>query len=492
MEKIIDIHSHMFNLKYLPVAGILRRYTNKKIPHVIAKGLEWLLLKNTAESYPLTSSKIISIYKAPEYNITVFQFLNNEKFNYKIDDISNFEHDEIVTAIEQFVIIGDLISGELSDALDEFEKIDGYFNKVNFYDDEERIKYRASLLKRMLNWIINIEEAIDNYLKWFLFMTNSEEAIYSYITKRDETNVSLFLHLMMDVDHFLNDDPEDLIYKSRFDFEKVQINNMQKLNQNHNNLFGFVAFNPARSNTLEIIKKAINEKGFKGVKFYPPLGYQADDDNNYSNEIEELLSYCEEENIPLFTHCNNEGFEAWPKIHSGYHSNPKYWEAALIKHPKLILCLGHAGGGHGWFSENKDTDKLVADTIYAKDIVDKSEFQKEDWNKSYASLVFKLCVKYDNVFCDVSYLDEMINSDGSFDIETKENFTKRLKKLFESQQKFATRIMYGSDWHMLFQEGKNNVYLKMYLDFFNQKELKQYSEAIFHKNACEYLRLNSP
>ena len=485
----------MFNLKYLPVAGIMRRYSKNKIPHLIARGVEWLLLKNTAESYSFRHEKDLRTYSSAKYKTPLYEFLGEPKFNYKIEKIFDFKTGDSVTAIENMTLVGDVLDGELSNALDEFEELiksgsEGFY-RSDFRNEDDRIRYRAGLLRRMLNWIVEKFEALVNYIKWFVFMTNREEDIYEYITGRDEKEVGLFLHLMMDVDHFFNESTTHLKYRSRFDFEKVQIDYMQRLNTNHDNLIGFVAFNPARDNCMEIIKKAIEKQGFKGVKFYPPLGYQADHDEKYSAQIEALLDYCTSNKVPLFTHCNNQGFEAWPKpVHSGYHSNPKFWEAALEKHQDLILCLGHAGGSQGWFCENKDSDKTDADTINAGDIMDETGSQK-DWNRSYASMVFKLCVKYKNVYCDASYLDDMVNKDGSFVPGPKTNFKDRLLKLFTSTPKFAKKIMYGSDWHMLFQDGINNVYFKNYKAFFEEEELKPYRDDFFYNNACKYLNLNA-
>jgi hypothetical protein len=485
----------MFNLKYLPVAGILRRYSANKIPHIVTRGIEWLLLKNTNESYVNQDEKSIEKYQAEKYNTPLYQYMDEAKFEYKIHEIFIFNANDSVTAIEHMVLVGDVLEGELSNALDEFEKLNESeienFHKLNFVDEDDKIRYRAGLLKRMLNWIIDNIKGLENYLKWFVFMTDSEETIYKHITERDESKVEIFLHLMMDVDHFFNENTADLKYKSHFDFEEDQINNIQKLNSNHDNLIGFIAFNQARKNCMEIIKKAIEEKGFKGVKFYPPLGYKADGDENYSAEIEALLDYCSNKRIPLFTHCNNQGFEAWPNDrHSGYNSNPKYWEKALKKHPTLILCFGHAGGTEGWFCPNKETDKVLAASIMASDIKDETELQEENWNNSYAALVYKLCVTSDNVYCDASYLDEMINADGSFEPNSKKNFKDRLVKLFTAEPRFKSKIMYGSDWHMLFQEGKNNVYLTSYLELFAEEELISFSDDFFYNNAINYLNLN--
>ncbi len=162
------------------------------------------------------------------------------------------------------------------------------------------------------------------------------------------------------------------------------------------------------------------------------MGYKAFGDEKYEALIDSLFKYCSENRVPLFTHCTNQGFEAYPDSEppSGYCANPKYWEKALEKYNDLILCLGHAGGTNGWFCENRATDRVKADEINSADIVDESEKQEENWNHSYAALVFKLCVKYDHVYCDASYLDEMVKANGSFEAVAKKNFKTRLRSHF--------------------------------------------------------------
>lgn len=504
--KIIDIHCHMFNLKYLPVAGILRRYSNNKIPHLVAVGLEWLLIKKTRSEYDKKSFVEAKSMLPSEFDIPAYKYLGLSDFNYTIKEALSFKTSEVTEAILRMPTVSDLLASPLAIALDDYikdEKGSVKFlevNKtlnINADSIKEKVQQLFNWLKRLLNKIADLYDQLRNYLKWFVFMTNSEEEIYQYITTKDSQNTELFLHLMMDVDYFLNknENIDELTYNSYFDFESEQIPNMQDLNNKHkSNLIGFVAFNPARKNHLTIIQDAVLNRGFKGVKIYPPLGYRAFGDLNYSNQIEDLVRFCVTSNVPLFTHCNNQGFEAWPgEGHSGYNSNPKYWKQLLDveENKRLILCLGHAGGVEGWFSTNKETDLIKAKDISEDLVVDESAVQEKDWNKSYAALVFKLCVEKENVYCDASYLDEMINSDGTFDEKKKSNFKKRLLKLFKSEPKFAKKIMYGSDWHMLFQEGKNGVYLKNYLEFFKDAEFDPYRDDFFYNNANRYLTAES-
>lgn len=505
--KIIDIHSHFFNLKYLPVAGIIVRYGQGKVSHSIATGIEWLLLKHTRSDFEMEDS--IRHMRGDIAQPKAFSLLGQEKVNTDMDAIFDLSPEETAHAISQMARPEDLLEENLlSKALEDFEEEAGLeafalpADKVFATAEAAKMFSLLDRLKRMLEWLMKKVSTLKNYLKWFLFMTNSEEDMYKYLRDRDATSenpdisVEHFLHLMMDVDAFFNEPVGSEGYSSYFDFVQEQIPNMQGLNAKYQGkIMGFVAFNPARENCLEIVKDAIENRGFKGVKFYPPLGYKAFGDEHYKDRIEQLMSYCVTKDIPLFTHCNNEGFEAHPEKtdsgHSGYNSNPVYWEKVLEdkRFSGLRLCLAHGGGVEGWFTANSDNDKTEPESIMAGDIADDSETQK-DWNKSYAAMVYKLCVKYDHVYCDAAYLDEMVNSNGSFEDEPRENFKNRLLKLFEKQPRFRMKIMYGSDWHMLFQEAKNKVYLSTYLTFFQDPKLAEFSEDFFYNNAARYLNLN--
>jgi len=499
--KIIDIHSHFFNLKYLPVAGIIVRYSQGKVSHRIAAGIEWLLLKNTRSGFETEANmERMNLNRTQRKAYLLFE---EEAINTEMDAVFNFSPGETAAAISQLATAADLLEeNPLSKALDEFGEEAGFEIVALTADrsfanaEEARMFGLFDRLKRLLEWIMEKVKALRNYLKWFLFMTNSEEDLYTYLRDRDEKPVEHFLHLMMDVDAFFNDPVGSQGYASYFDFVKEQIPNMQKLNAKYQGkITGFVAFNPARGNCMEIVKDAIENRGFKGIKFYPPLGYKAYGDEHYKDRIEALMSYCVAKDIPLFTHCNNQGFEAHPEKtasgHSGYNSNPVFWESVLkdTRFSGLRLCLAHGGGVEGWFTHNNEDDRTDPDTIMAGDISDDS-IQQENWNKSYAAMVYKLCVKHPNVYCDAAYLDEMINSNGSFREEARKNFKKRLLKLFAAQPGFGKKIIYGSDWHMLFQEAKNNVYLSNYTTFFEDTELIPFRDDFFYNNACRYLNFN--
>lgn len=73
-------------------------------------------------------------------------------------------------------------------------------------------------------------------------------------------------------------------------------------------------------------------------------------------------------------------------------------------------------------------------------------------------------------------------------------FRKRLQKLFEkdveeSKYDFKKKIMFGSDWHILFNHGIHKRYDKAFDRLFNADILKDYKEDFFSGNAKQYLNL---
>ena len=50
--------------------------------------------------------------------------------------------------------------------------------------------------------------------------------------------------------------------------------------------------------------------------------------------------------------------------------------------------------------------------------------------------------------------------------------------------------MFGTDWHMLYQEGKNRTFLQKYIQLFEQTpELEIYKADFFENNAKQFFKL---
>jgi len=490
---MIDIHTHFFNLKYLPIAGIIVRYSNGIVSPGIARGIEKLLVRKTKSSIQIGPA----IAGDPADEIAIVDKLGIRFPEGEKNSILQLTGDETINRVLNKVGDSDLSDKEVIAAMEEFNaKEDAGFVFTSLFAIREGkatiqdYKNVFGLLRRMLSWLADKMKDGLNYLRWFGFMQNSEHKMLHCLRTVDEPGIKRFVHQLLDIDNFFNPPGKNPPYPSYFSYD-VQVKKMSKLNTEFPHmLVGMVGFDPGKPDCMRIIDDAIQRQGFKAIKFYPPLGYRAFDDPVHAVSINKLFDYCIKNDVAIFTHCNNEGFEADPKNHSGYNSNPMHWKRVLEqdKYRNLRLCLAHAGGIQGWFAEVKANDE-----IYEKDIQDLPpckpgetciDGRQEDWNSSYAKIAYKLCLVYPNVYCDAAYLDELSN-------ETQRGYFKtRLLKLFSEEPRFKKKIIYGSDWHMLYQEAKNENYFRGYVDLFNEPGFTgENRKDFFEDNAKRYLKL---
>ncbi len=491
-----DIHAHFFNLKYLPVAGIIRRYSNNIVPHTIAIGIERLFVRGTKSSIILDGEE--PAVREKDKDVPVLKKLNKLLLVTDEKPVFQLDEEEIIYRVLNKITYSDLEDELIINSIDAYQAIEitenkdaAFLNTELFFSGnyaESDAETAVDKIGRMLRWAIRqiskvfgiIGKGVD-YIRWFLFMQSSEHEMLKHLREVDEPGVTTFAHQLVDVDYYFNE-PGLKRYKSFFDVY-TQVKKMEQLDKEFPGvLYGFVAFDPSRPDRMDIIKDAIENRGYKGVKFYPPMGYRAFEDNLFAKQIDELFTYCTMKDIPLLTHCNKQGFEAYPKLHSGHNSNPMYWAYALKKFPALRVCLAHAGGGEGWFADIKYDEQVHPAEI--TDIPDNAGEEQDDWNTSYAKIVYKLCLTYDNVYCDAAYLDEVDNPTQY------NNFKDRLVKLYNAEPRFSKKIIYGSDWHMLFQEGKQNRYLKDYIRLFSEAFFNDtHRQDFFELNARRYLKL---
>ena len=487
---MIEIHSHLFNLRYLPVQGILRRFTNNIVPDIIAGPVANALIRHTASDFvpmrliPVTLKEKINGLKPLLKTVSVFDLeinaaVENIVDNFSADEINNLELQNALVTFYQ-IIQNDNKAAEFKLM---FKKLN---NKAIINLNTHDYLSFSNGLKKMLIWICNlIDKAVGmgvNFIRWVYVMLQSESDLFAKLQK-DVPHMKYYIHLMMDVDNYFNSKA------SYFDYETQQVPNMQQLNNKFKDkLIGFVAYDPSKENSLDIIKDAIENRGYKGVKFYPPMGYRATgnvgDKQIYDERNAELFRYCIKNDLPILTHCNNSGFEA--EKNSGYNSNPLFWQDLLSndEFKKLRLCLAHGGGVQGWFCAVDKNDQMKINEI-DNNIFDASDKQI-NWNSSYAKIVYKLCInpEFPNIYCDAAYLDEINNADKL------SNFTARLIKLFKTEPVFAKKIMFGTDWHMLFREGENANFFTGYDKLFALGGvLGSNREDFFEKNAVNYLKI---
>jgi predicted TIM-barrel fold metal-dependent hydrolase len=267
----------------------------------------------------------------------------------------------------------------------------------------------------------------------------------------------------------------------------------------------FVPFDPARQlawerqkltpdgqrpeyGSLELVKDAIENKGFIGVKLYNSLGYRplgnADllavlqrkrvavrnekmqylfEGAEYDRVLRELYQYCEENGVPITAHCQTGGIEAYPE--ASYHfGNPVLWRDVVEEYPNLRLNLAHFAWGQG----SGYRDKRVSDLVKA---------------------VCSMMINYNYVYADVSH-HHLISRRGhrmnvaSYRAICNDYAGKGLEKL-------KRRLLYGSDWHVLRRVRSFESFMKHYITVLRQANFYAEEEIgdFLGGNALEFLGL---
>lgn len=264
----------------------------------------------------------------------------------------------------------------------------------------------------------------------------------------------------------------------------------------------FVPYCPFRDNAkpgeaLRLVKDAVEHHHAYGVKIYPPSGYRpienqipprpGNGESKYAREqwdaryqdvtggeldrrLAEVLEYCRVKDLPVFVHCNYNELEP-RKGYGKLMADPRWWEKYLEQEGRgtLRLCFGHSGGPDAWFGEGKLA--------------------------SWGETVIRLCRKYPNVYCEMGIEEEAANP------RARAWFVNSLVKRFaepagkELPYRLSDKVMYGTDWFMPVDCDRRD-YLAGYERAFLHAELRPYYRGFFRDNALAYLnakgRLQDP
>lgn len=269
-----------------------------------------------------------------------------------------------------------------------------------------------------------------------------------------------FCVLSVDFD-FMNAGPP------KFNFEQ-QINHLAKVASEINMaekeelVLPFIGIDPRRDNLLDLVKRYVEDKGFRGMKLYPALGFFPNDERLYP-----VYEYAEKYELPITTHCipkNKNHFRFKPteeminqaklledfdpkdirkKYDFARYLNDPHWYGVLLKDfPNLKVNLAHFGG-------NKEWDKYLDNP--------NEEFSK-NWN--WYTKIRELLKKHPNVYSDISFT--------VFD----RDLYPLLKNLVNSEYKSTTifspknKVLFGTDFYMLqkdYKERRFGLDLRGYL-----------------------------
>jgi predicted TIM-barrel fold metal-dependent hydrolase len=215
---------------------------------------------------------------------------------------------------------------------------------------------------------------------------------------------------------------------------KEQLEELFQLKKEYpDTLIPFVHVDPRRNNTMDLLKKCVEEYGFKGVKLYPPLGVFP-----YDARFDPVYSYCETMNLPILTHCSpfnpvhykgsrqellkllqasKKTIDTKGKKNKELCSNfthPLNYIDVVERFPKLRICFGHFGSQYYW-------DKYIHHPE-----------QEDNWVR----IIRHLCINYPNFYTDVS-----------FTMADTKYFS--LLKVFMTDDALNRKILFGSDYYMV-------------------------------------------
>lgn len=367
-----------------------------------------------------------------------------------------------------------------SEAYEDYLSMNGGSSKSKRYVGPGILKFAAwFLLRGKLKGIATSLKRLISYRS-----TNAKNLIKAFKKKRrGDTSVDVFVSALVDFDKWSGNDESK--YRTSI---KDQIQIMAELSQAFKGqILPFVAFDPWRQvettienktsslkkeTPLDLVKDAIENKGFVGVKLYPQLGFRPHGnwefdalrnppwphrkngfnprtvlDNNkgfgclLDDALIDLYKYCVEKDVPILTHGND---SLGTRKNGSDCGNPKFWKRVLdcknVDLKSLRLNIGHMGGFEAVTCRNTN-----------------GKCDSDDWTSTISDLV----KDYPNVYSDLSNFEPIVKGGKKKRNKNKKKLLQALRKLFDTTPQGIAgmkKLMYGSDWHMPINKGRYREY----------------------------------
>lgn len=449
---VIDAHCHVFNASDLPVRNFIRRVVfedyEEASPAALAIPRPFAGLIATLISF--LSTGVITATAELELIEGGFGALASEFDPYSRDTQRILQN-----------VLDQLLSGERPDALSAGLTAD------------EQAEFRAQIEAEMRTGdsgpsalggplalsLLGSSGLIGRHLRWAALLRSPRLTIAREINALYGGNgrVGLFAPALVDYTAWLDEVPRSDIASQIKVMEAVQ----RKVIHDHGFLLHCMApFDPWHQaldvehgnspTALDSVREAVEQRGFLGVKLYPPMGFlpagNAGAGRDYPDRhhqlagfatkidaaLEALYAWAEANGVAVLAHAAEsngagKGFAS--------RANPAGWRAVLERHPGLSISLAHLGdfdsqtGGQSWEFE---TGELLAD--------------------------------FDNVFADLSYMSNALLPGGA----RRNAAAAKLGAYFNRYDPQATRALYGSDWIMLGREADYQRYLEATQSFLVQ------------------------
>lgn len=221
-------------------------------------------------------------------------------------------------------------------------------------------------------------------------------------------------------------------------------------------------FNPNTPGSLDLVKEAILERGFVGVKLYPSQGWFPGFDNGEEANLQlrAFYQFCLDEEVPLMTHSSATAYHQ--DRHNRGHE-PKEWIDKVLSmrdgerdYSQLRINFGHfgMGGEHDYFGRSHKIARMMNDYPHIYADTGNHHMYRGDYLE----------------FLEGLYADPTLSE------------VKR-------------RLMYGSDWFMVSVQKEHKKLARKNRDAFLMQFIEEYPEvtdSYMGGAAIRYLGLDAP
>ena len=221
---------------------------------------------------------------------------------------------------------------------------------------------------------------------------------------------------------------------------------------------------PEPYSSLDLVKDAISNKGFIGVKLYNALGYRplgnaaVDEERKkifrrskreryarftgkqFDDVLRELYQYCVENQVPITTHCSHSGVEAYPGA-SHVFGRPDYWISVLKEFPDLHVDLAHFGWSKPDSYRPERRNVIFRALQKLGRIIVRRPYTEGE--KSWVEMICEMMRDYSGLYADVAHNDVM--SDKHIP-----GFQKSYRAIAaDFPGMLEKKLLFGIDWHVV-------------------------------------------
>ena len=228
---------------------------------------------------------------------------------------------------------------------------------------------------------------------------------------------------------------------------------------------------PETCSSMAMVRRAIEEQGYIGVKLYHSLGYRPTGNAavdarrralfrdiglkpycviagaEIDAALEELYRYCSARQVPITVHCGSDGIESFPRA-SFVFGRPDFWIPVLAEHPNLHVNLAHFGWSHHLRYTREGTRTWGSLRAGAE--------------KNWIRIICEMMERFPNLYTDVAQ-HEILGR------RQERRFAKDYRAINRDFRGLVQkRLLFGMDWHVIVRlrrfRGFKSTYVRVLRD----------------------------